>query len=101
MEAAYDIFHMLKQESSQQLIAFARYERLDMNSSIPSNGIADASLNQSHLITGFGYLPINDVVVKADLRFQHTAKPDPALTPASANDDANNTFFNLGIGFSF
>ncbi|HEV8083681.1 MAG TPA: hypothetical protein VGP55_10785, partial [Chitinophagaceae bacterium] len=70
-----------KKETSQQLITFVRTEFLDLNSKIaaPPKAIYDGTQKQSHLIAGFSYLPIPNVVVKADVRILHTGKQNPDL----------------------
>ena len=78
---------------------------LDLNASIPSNGIYDGTLKQSHIIAGFGYFPIPNIVVKADVRFLQAGDENP-LIPVNPNPGAipyktNNTFVNIGIGYSF
>lgn len=102
-EVAYNIFENLNSAKEKQLIVFVRFEKLDMNAKIPANGITDGTLNQQHLITGITYLPIRNVAIKADFRFLHTGKENPALVVNSLAPayQENNTFFNLGIGFSF
>lgn len=104
-EVAYNIFASFEIPKTQQLILFTRFEKLDMNASIPSNGITDGTLNQQHWIAGLTYLPINNVVVKADARFVKTGESNPALVvtpnPDDLQYDRTNTFLTLGIGFSF
>jgi hypothetical protein len=104
-ELGYDVLHETGTSSEQQLIVFARYERLDMNALIPSNGIIDGTLNQQHVVAGVGYLPIRNVVVKADVRLLHTGEANQALiinpNPAAPRYDPNNIFISLGIGFAF
>lgn len=107
VEAAYDIFHSFKNPmfENKKLIAFARYERLNMNASIPSNGIIDGTLDQSHVILGFNFLPINNVTIKADVRLIHTGPENKALLinppPVMFPYPQNNSFVNIGIGYSF
>jgi hypothetical protein len=104
-EVAYNIFNALTKSKSQELFVFARYETLDMNATIPSNGITDGTLNQSHIVAGLSYLPIKNVIVKADVRLLHTGEQNPDLiinpSPVAVPYDQNNTFLNLGFGFSF
>jgi len=104
-EIGYNLFEKAKSIEHQQLIAFVRYEKLDMNASIPSNGITDGTLNQQHFIAGLSYLPIPNAVIKADVRYLHTGEQNPDLiinpSPVAPPYEQNNTFFNLGIGFSF
>jgi hypothetical protein len=102
-ELGYNWLH--KKQTQQQFITFARGEMLDLNSSIPDNGIYDGTLKQSHIIAGIGYLPIPNVVIKADVRLVHTGEqnkllvinPSPNALPYKQQDQ----FLNLGIGYSF
>ena len=104
-ELGYDVLHDGSLSQEKQLIVFARYEKLDMNAVIPSNGIIDGMLNQQHIVAGLSYLPIRNVVIKADVRFLHTDEENQALItnsdPGFPPYDPNNTFINLGIGFAF
>lgn len=103
-ELGYDwLYHAHKQA---QLISFARYEVMDLNASIPSeSAIDDGTLKQTHLIAGFSYLPIPNVVIKADVRLAHSGDANPALVinpaPNALPYRPNNTFLNIGIGYSF
>ncbi len=104
-EIGYDLFTGNIKMANQQLIAFARFEKLDLNASIPSNAIYDGTLKQQHIIAGFSYLAIQNVVIKLDVRIQHTGAENPALvinpSPVRVPYQQNNSFINLGIGYSF
>ena len=103
-EIGYDLLHTLGSANEKQLIVFVRYEALDMNATIPSNGILDGTLNQQHIIVGLNYLPINNVVIKADARFVQTGNQNPALVYTSSSGEpfaSHNWLLNLGLGFSF
>ncbi|HEY4787819.1 MAG TPA: hypothetical protein VIH57_17305 [Bacteroidales bacterium] len=101
-EIAYNILESMNSAKGKQMILFVRYEKLDMNASIPANGIIDGTLNQQHIITGITYLPIKNVAIKMDVRFLHTGKQNPSLSnPLAPAYKENNTFLNLGLGFSF
>lgn len=107
VEVGYNLLENAKNEKlkSQKLNAFARYEMLDLNSSIPDNGVYDGTEKQNHIILGFGYLPIPNVVIKGDVRLLHTGPLNPDLivnpNPVALPYRENNTFINLGIGWSF
>lgn len=107
VEAGYNLFASAKNEKlqSKELNVFARYEMLDLNNTIPSNAIYDGTEKQQHLIVGAGYLPIPNVVIKADVRLLHTGPVNPDLvinpSPSALPYRQNNTFINLGIGYSF
>ncbi len=106
-EVGYNIFENTKSEKlmHKQLIGFVRFEKLNANLTIPSSGITDGTLDQSHFLVGFNFLPINNVVLKADLRFTHTGPQNKALflnpPPVMMPYQQNNTFLNVGIGYSF
>jgi hypothetical protein len=106
-ELAYDwLYHRQK---TPQFITFARFEALDLNAKLPAEqkakGQYDGTLKQSHIIAGIGWLPVPNVVVKADLRLLHTGPENPALAinppPNALPYQQNNQFLNIGIGYSF
>lgn len=105
-EFGYDWLYK-KHHGQQQFITFARYEIMDLNATIPAapEGIYDGTLKQSHLIAGIGYLPLPNVVIKADVRLMHTGEQNPALVinpaPNALPYKQNDSFLNLGIGYSF
>lgn len=106
-EIGYNLFQNAKKEkwASKQLIAFARYEKLNVNNSIPYSGIIDGTLDQQHILAGLCYLPLPNVVLKADMRFTHTDPQNKAIflnpPPVMIPYQQNNSFLNLGIGYSF
>jgi hypothetical protein len=102
-ELGYNLLQSAKSDKweSKQLNIFARYEMLDLNAKIPVNGIIDGTQQQSHLIAGLGYLPIPHVVIKADVRLMHTGMENSALVTPGILYKQNNTFLNIGIGYSF
>jgi len=105
LELAYDLLYLSNRSHAQQFIVFARDERFDMNYQVPSNGIYDGTLDQNHIVAGFSYLPIKNVIIKADMRFITTGKQSAALivnlNPAALPYQVNNNLFDLGIGYSF
>jgi hypothetical protein len=78
----------------KQLVFFIRGEILDLNANVPKGMLADVALFQKHIVTGFSYLPLPNVVIKADVRFMHLN-----VNPIYSNP--NNSFINFGIGYSF
>ena len=103
-EASYDFLNAKITERKRSLFGFVRYEILDMNSKIPVNGIDDPVLNQKHIIAGLCYLPIPNLALKADVRLSNTGDQNPALVipdPSAPPFKKDNSFVNLGIGFSF
>jgi len=101
-EGAYNLLWSASQAADRQLVVFLRLEKLDMNSSVPANGISDGTLRQVHLIGGLGYFPLSSVVIKADVRFVTTGSPSEVILPVGfPSYQTSNTFLNVGIGFSF
>lgn len=104
-EASFDFLYTKKTERKRSLLGFARYEIMDLNSEIPSNGIDDPILNQKHFIAGLCYLPIPNLALKADVRLSNTGDQNPALItnpdPSAPGFKNDNSFINLGVGFSF
>ena len=100
-ELSYDWLY--KKHKQAQFISFARYEMIDLNSSITgTKAVYDGTLKQSHFLLGIGYLPIPNVAIKADIRILNTGDANPALTtPGTLTYQANNQFINVGIGYSF
>ena len=104
-EIGYDWLY--KKQNQSSFVTFARYEYIDLNSSIPAppKAIYDGTLKQQHLLLGFSYLPIPNVVIKADVRLMHTGvqNPDLVINPAPNTLPYNqtNTLLNIGIGYSF
>jgi hypothetical protein len=92
-----------KKWQGRQLNVFARYEMLDMNATIPGNGVMDGTIKQSHLVAGLGYFPIPHVAIKADVRLLNTGDENSALFAHSGQlpYKTSNTFLNIGIGYSF
>jgi hypothetical protein len=102
-EIGYDILHTMAKPHDEQFIIFIRDERFNMNAAVPSNGVMDGTLNQNHIVTGFTYLPIKNVAIKADIRFIHTGKqnPDLAINLATQPYQVNNNLVDFGMAFSF
>lgn len=104
-ELSYNILGNPSASRKQELFIFGRYEILDLNAEIPSNAIDDGTLKQQHMIVGFSYFPIKNVVIKTDIRFLHTGAENPALIinpgPANYSYRQNNQFLNIGMGYSF
>ncbi len=106
-ELGYNLLQKAKSTKWQtkQLNIFARYETLDLNAAIPSNGIIDGTLKQSHIVAGLGFFPIPHVIVKADVRLMSTGNQNTALilnpNPNALAYKTNNTFLNICLGYSF
>lgn len=104
VEAGYNLFEKTKWKE-KQLVAFSRYEGLDLMASIPENGIRDEQYNQSYIISGLTFLPVRGVAVKFDWKHLVTGEQNPALVfNPSPNAPAYlpvNNFYQLGLAYSF
>jgi hypothetical protein len=102
-EVGYDLLNFKRKKA--QLIAFARYEALDMNASLASTTIEDGLLKQTHLVAGFNYMPIQNIAIKADVRLVGTGPQNKALlinpAPNALGIPQNYSLLNIGIGYSF
>jgi len=107
LELAYDWLH--RKGGPKQFVTFVRGEALDMNAQLTTlqkqDDQLDETLKQTHVIAGFSCFPIPNVVIKADVRLQHTGPQNPALVinppPNALPYRQNDQFLNLGIGYSF
>jgi hypothetical protein len=103
-EVGYNILHIIK-ANEKNLTVFVRYEKLEMNYKLPSNGLFDGTLNQQYLISGLTFQPLKGVTIKADYVFKETGDVNPALIinpfPAGQPYRTEQGFFNLGVGYSF
>ncbi len=107
LELAYDWLY--PQHKTKQFITFVRGEALNMNASISSlqkqDDQLDPTLKQTHIIAGISYFPIPNVVVKADVRLQHTGAQNPNLVinppPNALPYKQNDQLLNIGFGYSF
>ena len=104
-EIGYNVLYLFKKYADKNLTVFARYENVDMNYKIPTNGIINGTLKQQYIVGGIVFQPLRGVTVKADYVFKETGKLNPALIinplPANQRYRTNQGFFNLGIGYSF
>ena len=105
LELGYDWLY--QQNKGAQFITFVRAEKIDLNSNLvpAQKSKYDGTENQAHIIAGISYLPIPNVVVKADVRVTHTGEQNSSLVinpPPNALPYAqNNQLLNIGIGYSF
>lgn len=101
VEAGYNFF---KKDSKLGRV-YARYEYLDMNKKLPTNGIYNGTLDQQYLVAGLCFLPINGVIIKLDYTYRMTGEINPALIinpyPQGIPYNTNQHIVNLGIGYSF
>lgn len=102
-ELAYNL--LTHKSTEKQLIAFTRYEYVNMNGAIPKNGVENKAYTQQHIFAGINYLPIRNVVIKLDYHYMSTGdynyaliiNPDPYAQPWYTTQHT----VNLGVAYSF
>ena len=77
-EAGYNLLYK-KYRDEKALVAFARYEYMDMSAKIPSNGIQNDANKQQYIVAGFTFKPIRGVAVKADYVRRITGATEPCV----------------------
>lgn len=104
-EAGYNIFKAFNPSTTKNFTVFARYEWMDLNQNIPSNGIVNGTLKKNYTVVGITYQPVQGVIVKADYVLRNTGERNPELIvtpfPQTLPYYTSNGFINLGIGYSF
>lgn len=103
-EVGYNVLRLVK-ATEKNLTAFIRYEHLNMNYKLPSNGLVNGIHDQQLVVGGLTFQPIKGVTIKADYIFKHTGDVNPALVinpfPAGPPYKRTQGFFSLGVGYSF
>ncbi len=103
-EAAYDLL-FTKYSGAKSLWAFGRFEYIDLNAKVPSNGINNSADVEKYFVGGITFKPVKGVAVKADYVRRITGDPNPALVitpfPQLVPYFKNNGFIDLGIAYNF
>jgi len=103
-ELAYDLFNK-KYNGEKSLNLFVRYERINLDYEVVSNGIENGPNNQSHIVAGITYAPIRGVAIKFDYHNNTNGQINPALIttpfPQMPTYFAIRNYVNLGFGYSF
>ncbi len=104
-ELGCDLWTWIKPAQKRDLIAFVRFETLDMNAVIPQNGIEDPTLRRTYVIAGLTYAPVKGINVKFDYVLRTTGEQNPALNinpyPQALPYYTENGFINIGVAYSF
>jgi len=105
LEVGYDVLARKANNGGRKCTFWGRYEYLDLNSSLPENGIANKALERRYVRGGLTYAPVSGVVVKAEYRHQSTGNFNQALIvnplPNAPAYLTERNFVSLGIGYSF
>lgn len=104
VEMGYNVLRNTKY-NKHNLFPFVRYEMMDLNSKVASNGIENDANKKSFLFVGFTYKPIQGVAIKMDYNYQQTGKQNEALIvtpfPQQVPYFTQKNFLNIGIAYSF
>jgi hypothetical protein len=105
-EVGYNLFQPFTRLNSKSLLLFARYEAMNLNASLPKNGVEDGLQEKQYLIAGLHFQPLKGVSVKLDYVQRITGEYNKLLyvtNPYASNIPFYTTyqFINLGIGYSF
>jgi hypothetical protein len=104
-EAGYNFLRIWNDGTVKNLTLFVRYEWMDLNRQLPSNGIMNPTLRKTFVVTGVTFQPTQGVTVKLDYVMRQTGERNPELVvtpfPAALPYYTSNGFVNLGFGYSF
>ena len=103
-EAGYDLFYN-KYQNKKSLIAFGRYEYLNLSATIPYNGIQNDANKQHYIVAELTFKPVRGVALKADYVQRITGEPNTALIitpfPQQVPYYKSNGFVNVGVAYNF
>ncbi|QHS55798.1 hypothetical protein GWR56_09720 [Mucilaginibacter sp. 14171R-50] len=103
-EVGYDLLYPAS-KGEKAFILFGRYEYLNMNAKIPSNGIENKASEKHYIVGGFTYKPIRGIAIKGDYVRRLTGEFNQALIvtpfPQQVPYFKNNGFINLGVAYNF
>lgn len=105
LEAGYNMLKLFNASTQKDLSLFARWESVNRNAKMPSNGIKNDINNRQYLICGLNYAPARGVVLKADITLMKTGEPNPLLVvnpfPQAPEYHTSQTIAEIGLGYSF
>lgn len=105
-EAGYNVLHAFNPKTQKNLTVFGRYELLDMNASLPANGIEDPFQEKQYIVAGITYQPLKGVSFKADYVYSYTGNYNKQLYVVNPYATQlpfyrDNSFVNVGMAYSF
>jgi hypothetical protein len=105
-ELGFNIFKPFANLNQKSMVLFVRYEQMDLNAVIASNGINDDLQKKQFIIAGIHYQPIKGISVKLDYTQRITGSYNPQLYITNPYSTVlpfykTNQFVSLGIGYSF
>lgn len=105
-ELGYNLFKPFEKLKTKSLMLYARYEVMDLNASIPENGVEDGFQKKQYLVAGLHFQPLKGVSVKLDYVQRITGEYNKVLYVTNPYASTlpfytSNSFINMGIGYSF
>ena len=105
-EVGYNLFQPFAKIRSKSMLLFARYESMNLNASLPKNGVEDGLQQKQYMIVGLHFQPLKGVSVKLDYVQRITGEYNKLLyvtNPYASNIPfyTNYSFINFGMGYSF
>jgi len=105
-ELGYNIFKPFAKLNQRSMVLFVRYEQMDLNAVVATNGINDDLQKKQFIIAGIHYQPIKGISVKLDYTQRITGTYNPQLYITNPYTTVlpfykTNQFVSLGIGYSF
>jgi hypothetical protein len=105
-EAGYNILRFFNTSTSKNLLLFARVEQIDLNAKVATNGVSDNFQQKLYTVAGLLYQPLKGVSIKLDYVHRSTGMYNEVLYVTNPYETRlpfyqNNSFINLGFGYSF
>jgi hypothetical protein len=105
-ELGYNLFKPFEKLKSKSLTVYVRYEVMNLNATVPENGVLDGFQQKQYLIAGLHFQPIKGVSVKLDYVKRVTGDYNKVLYVTNPYASSlpfytTNSFINFGIGYSF
>jgi hypothetical protein len=103
-ELGYDLLYS-RYKNEKSFTVFGRYEYVNLNGSLPANGLENKANEKHYIVGGFTYKPIRGVAIKGDYVRRITGDFNSALIvtpfPQQVPYFKNNGFINLGVAYNF
>lgn len=105
IEGGVDLLKLFRSESTKSLSFFTRFEMMNLNKEVASNGIVNDANEKTYIVTGLEFKPVKGVAIKADYVFRKTGEQNSELIinpfPQAPPYYTENGFLNLGLAYSF
>lgn len=100
VEGAVDLLELVHAGSTAELNAFVRFEHVDLRADLPDNAALSVGPIEQWC-AGFTWQPAAGVSLKADVLLRSTATAADADRTTGAGLGSDDSWINLGFGYSF